>query len=119
MSSGPDVASRSARSSSPSSAAAIPSKRRRASSVCNASRIFVSFATEIEEVAGHLLQDQRFQALKIEQAKAQGLFDGGEKRARGVRPLELEQTAQGAHTPSIGALLEGSGIALEARMATA
>src|SRR5215470_14063381 len=119
MSSGPDVASRSARSSSPSSAAAMPSKRRRASSVCNSSRIFVSFATEIEEVAGHLLQDQRLQALKIEQAEAQGLFYGGEKRARGIRPLELEQTAQGAHTPPVGAFFEGRSIALEARMTSA
>src|SRR5215831_16096834 len=119
MSSGAGVPSRSARSSSASSAAAMPSKRRRARSVCNLSRIFVALALEIEEVAGNVLQDQRLQALQIEQAEAQGLLDGREERARRIRPLELEKTAQGAHTPPIGALPEGGGIALKARMAAA
>src|SRR5690242_5749745 len=114
MSSGPGVASRSARSSSASSAAAIPSKRRRASNVCNLSRILASL--EIEEVAGHLLQNQRLQTLKIEQAKAQGLFDGGEEWPRGIGPFQLEQPAQRPHAAPVGALLEGRGVALEARM---
>src|SRR6516165_5277775 len=90
MSSGAGVPSRSARSSSASSAAAMPSKRRRASSVCNSSRIFVSFATQIEEVAGHLLQDQRLQTLKVEEAEAQGLLDGGKEGAGGIGPLQLD-----------------------------
>src|SRR5215510_13332680 len=119
MSSDAGVASRSARSSSASSAAAMPSKHRRASSVCNLSRIVVFLALEIEEVAGHLLQDQCLQTLKVEQAEAQGLLDGGKEGARGIRALQLEQTAQRAHTPSVGTLLEGSGIALEARMIAA
>ena len=83
------------------------------------SRILVPFAAEIEEVAGHLLQDQRLQALKIKQAKAQGLLDGGEERTRRIRPLQLEKTTQRAHTPSIGTLLEGGGIARKARMIAA
>src|SRR5262245_44726670 len=95
----------------------MPSKRRRASSVCNLSRILDSL--EIEEVAGRLLQDQRLQALKIEEAEAQGLLDGGKEGARGMGPLQLEQTAQRPHTSPVGALLEGRGVALEARMVPA
>src|SRR6516225_4371851 len=118
MSSGAGVASRSARSSSLSSAAAMPSKRRRASSVCSLSRIVV-FIAEIEEVAGHVLQDQRLQALKVEQAEAQGLLDAGKEGTGWIRPLELNQPAQGARTPPVGALFERRGIALEARMIAA
>src|SRR5262249_21852046 len=114
MSSGAGVASRSARSSSASSAAAMPSKCRRASSVCNLSRILVSL--EVEEVAGHLLQDQGLQALQIEEAEAQGLLDGGKEWSRRVGPLQLEQPAQRPHAPSVGTALEGGRIALKARM---
>src|SRR5262249_46031720 len=117
MSSGAGVPSRSARSSSPSSAAAMPSKRRRASSVCSLSRILVPLVVEIEEVTGHMLEDQRLQALQIEQAEAQGLLDGGKERARGIRALQLEQTPQGAHTLPVGALFEGASITFETRMA--
>src|SRR5262249_53447157 len=117
MSSGPAAAPRSARSSSLSNPAAMPSKRRRASSGCNLSRILVSL--EIEEVTGRPLQDQRLQALKIEEAEAQGLLDGGKEGARGIGPLQLEQTAQRPHAPTVGALLEGRGVALEARMVPA
>src|SRR5262245_16851227 len=97
----------------------MPSKRRRASSVCNLSRILIPVAAEIEEVAGHLLQDQRLQTLQIEQAKAQGLVDGGEEWPQGIGPLQLEQTTQRAYTPSIRTLLEGSRIALEVWMIAA
>jgi hypothetical protein len=41
----------------------------------------VSIAVEIEEVAGHMLQDQRLQTPKIEQAEPQGLIDGGREWA--------------------------------------
>src|SRR6516164_8756469 len=116
MTSQAGVASRSARSSSPSSAAAMPSKWRRVSSACNLSRIFVALALEIEEVASHVLQDQRLQTLKIEQTEAQCLVDGGKEGAGRIRPLQFEQTTKRAHTPSMSTLLEGRGIALEARM---
>src|SRR5262245_43669158 len=82
------VPSRSRASRAASTAAAMPSKRRRASSVCNSSRIPVPLTTEIKEVAGHLLQDQRRQTLQIEQAKAQGLVNGGEEWPRGIGPLQ-------------------------------
>src|SRR5262245_56123450 len=114
MSSEAGVPSCSARSSSLSSAAAMPSKRNRTSSVCNLSRILVSL--EIEEVPGHLFQDQGLQALKIKEAEAQGLLDGGKEWSRRIGPLQLEQTAQRPHTASIGALLEISRIALKTRM---
>src|SRR5262249_59204016 len=65
------------------------------------------------------LQDQRLQALKIEEAEAQGLLDGGKEGARRIGPLQLEQTAQRPHAPPVGALLEGRGVALEARMGPA
>src|SRR5215467_787229 len=114
MSSGAGVASRSARSSSASSAAAMPSKRKRASSVCNSSRIPVSL--EIEEVAGHLLQDQGLQALQIKEAEAQSFLDGGKEWPRRVGALQLEQPAQRPHTAPVCTALEGSRIALKARM---
>src|SRR6516165_4432711 len=118
MSSGAGVASRSARSSSASSAAAMPSKRRRASRVLSLSRIGV-FIVEIEEVAGHMLQDQPLQTLQIEQAEAQRLFDGGEEGNGGIGALQFEQAAQATHTPPVGTLLQGRSIALEARMIAA
>ncbi|BCU06397.1 hypothetical protein [Allochromatium tepidum] len=39
---------------------------------------------EVEEVAGHALEDEALQAGQIEQAVVQGLLDGGQERLGGM-----------------------------------
>src|SRR5579862_2074219 len=107
--------SRSARSSSTSSTRAIPRSRSSSINARKRSRIGVFGQIECEEVAGDILQDQCLQPTEVEQAVLQSLFEGGEERRLRIRTFELEQTAQGADTAPVGALLEGGGITIEQR----
>src|SRR5438105_945469 len=96
----------------------MPWKRSCASRVCSLSRIIIC-RIEGKEVAGHLLENKRLQAPKIEHPELQGLFDGHEEGTSGVGAFHLEQTTQLAHAVPVGALLECSSIALEVRMMAA
>lgn len=55
----------------------------------------------MEEIAGDLLQNQRFQAPKVEETKAQSLRHGRQERRRRIGPFEFQQAAQEAYPAPI------------------
>jgi hypothetical protein len=72
---------------------------------------------QIEELAGHVLEDEPFQAPQIEQRVAKRLLDGGQKRRFGIGAFEIEQPAQLRHAAPGCAVLERGHVRIEHAMA--